>query len=143
MFFSLMLATLFGAAHAQPGLNAAPIARATLFPRLHAGQTLTYFVQYRTKKNVKTDSRVVTPAGPQDAETDAQWLLRVDILDVHPQGERATIHARSHFQSVASAMAQNSTRSPQASPGSSAPNPESKSVDFTIQPDGRVDAITG
>jgi hypothetical protein len=67
----------------------------------------------------------------------------VDILDVHPQGERAAIHARSQFQSVASAMAQNNSGSQQASPGSSAPNPASKSVDFTIQPDGRVDAITG
>jgi hypothetical protein len=139
----LTIATLFGDAQVRPNLATASVARATLFPRLHAGQTFTYYVQYRTKKNVKTESRVVTSTGPQSAETDAQWLLRVDILDVHPQGDRAAIHARSQFQSVASAMAQNNSRSQQASPGSSAPNPESKSVDFTIQPDGRVDAITG
>jgi len=117
--------------------------RTTLFPRLHAGQTFTYYVQYRTKKNVKTESRVVTPTGPQDAETDAQWLLRVDILDVHPQGERAAIHARSRFQSVASAMAQNSTGSRQSASGSPAQNLESKFVDFTILPDGHVDTVTG
>src|SRR3984893_7457175 len=141
--FLLMLATLFSIAQVHHRAAAAPIVRTTLFPRLHAGQSFTYYVQYRTKKNVKTESRVVTSTGPQSAETDAQWLLRVDILDVHPQGDRAAIHARSQFQSVASAMAQNNSRSQQASPGSSAPNPESKSVDFTIQPDGRVDAITG
>lgn len=137
------MATLFAAPPVQPNFATASVARVTLFPKLHAGQAFTYYVQYRTKKNVKTESRVVTPTGPQGAETDAQWLLRVDILDVHPEGERATIHARSQFQSVASAMAQNNSGSQQASPGSSAPNPESKSVDFTIQPDGRVDAITG
>jgi hypothetical protein len=137
-----MLATFFTTAHVQPGLSAAPIARATLFPKLHAGQTFTYFIQYRTKKNVKTDSRVVTPTGPQDSETDAQWLLRVDILDVHPQGQRAAIHARSRFQSVASAMAQNNTAQ-QSGSGSPAENPESKSVEFTIQPDGQVDSVTG
>jgi hypothetical protein len=135
-----MLATLFSAAGLKPSA-AAPTARATLFPRLHAGQTFTYFIQYRIKKNVKTESRVVTPTGPQDAETDAEWLLRVDILDVHPQGERAAIHARSQFQSVASAMAQNNTGGlPSASPGQ---NPEAKFVNFTILPDGRVEAITG
>ena len=137
-----MLATVFTAAKLQHGIAAASIARATLFPRLHAGQTFTYFIQYSTKKNVKTESRVVTPNGPQDAETDAQWLLRVEILDVHPQGERAAIHARSQFQSVASAMAQNNT-APQTSSGSPPQNPEVKSVDFTIQPDGRVTAVTG
>ena len=138
-----MLTAFFGAPHPRSGVAAAPSARVTLFPRLHAGQTFTYFVQYRTKKNVKTESRVVTPTGPQDAETDAQWLLRVDVLDVHPQGQRASIHARSRFQSVASAMAQNNTGAQQSSTASPAQNPEAKSVDFTILPDGRVDAVTG
>jgi hypothetical protein len=138
-----MLATLFGVARLQRGLvAAAPTARTTLFPRLHAGQTFTYYIQYRTKKNVKTESRVVTPTAPQDVETDAQWLLRIDILDVHSQGQRAVIHARSRFQSVASAMAQNNTEAPPPS-GAPAQNPEAKSVDFTILPDGRVDTVTG
>ena len=138
-----MLATFFGVARVQHSAAAAPVGRTTLFPKLRAGQTFTYYVQYRTKRNVKTESRVVTPTGPQDAETDAQWLLRVDILDVHPQGERAAIHARSHFQSVASAMAQNNTGAQQSPSGSPAQNLESKSVDFTILPDGHVDAVTG
>ena len=64
-----MLATLFSTAQVKYSVAAAPIARATLFPNVHAGQTFTYFVQYRTKKNVKTESRVVTPTGPQDAAT--------------------------------------------------------------------------
>ena len=143
IYFLLMLATLFAATHIHSNVAAAPRARATLFPRLHAGQTFTYYIQYRTKKNVKTESRVVTPTGPQDAETDAEWLLRVDILDVHPQGERAAIHARSRFQSVASAMAQNNTAAQQPSSGSAAPSLGSKPVEFTILPDGRVGSVTG
>jgi hypothetical protein len=138
-----VLATLFAATHIHSSVAAAPTARATLFPRLHAGQTFTYYIQYRIKKNVKTESRVVTHTGPQDAETDAQWLLRVDILDVRPQGERAAIHARSRFQSVASAMAQNTAVARQPSSGSASPSLESKPVDFTIRPDGRVDSISG
>ncbi len=106
VYFLLILATLFRLLPKfSPTLAAAPAVRSTLFPRLHAGQTaVTYFVQYRIKKNVKTESRVVAPTAPQEAETDAQWLLRVEILDVRPDGQRAVIHARSQFQSVASAM---------------------------------------
>jgi hypothetical protein len=137
-----MLAILFAAIHIHSRVAAASTARATLFPRLHAGQTFTYYIQYRIKKNVKTESRVVTHTGPQDAETDAEWLLHVDILDVHPQGERAVIHARSQFRSVASAMAQTNTGVQQPS-GSAAPSLESKPVEFTILPDGRVDSVTG
>src|SRR6202030_3170848 len=138
-----MLACLFAATHIHFSVAAAPTTRTTLFPKLHAGQTCTYYIQYRIKKNVKTESRVVTHTGPQDAETDAEWLLRVDILDVHPQGERASIHARSRFQSVASAMAQNNSGSQQSASGSPAQNPEARPVDFTILPDGHVDAVTG
>src|ERR1700693_89998 len=130
IYFLLILPTLFAAAQIHPGVAAAPIARATLFPRLHAGQTFTYYIQYRIKKNVKTERRIVSPTGPQDAETAAEWLLRVDILDVRPQGERAAIHARSRFQSVASAMAQNNTGAQQPSSGSAAPSFESKPVEF-------------
>jgi hypothetical protein len=138
-----MLAILFTATHIHSSVAATPTARATLFPRLHAGQTFTYYIQYRIKKNVKTESRVVAPTNPQNAESDAQWLLRVDILDVQPQGERSAIHARSQFQSVASAMAQNNTGAQRPSSGAASPSLESKPVDFTILPDGRVDSVAG
>lgn len=112
--------------------------RPTLFPKVHAGQTFTYLVEYRTQKNVKTESRVVTPSGPQNDQSGAQWLLRVEILDVHPDGRRARIHARSQFESV---DAKQTADKQGAAEG--APTVESKSVEFTILPDGRADAVKG
>jgi hypothetical protein len=117
--------------------------RTNLFPRLRAGQTFTYLIQYRTKKNVKTESRVVSAAGPDEAQTDARWYLHVEILDVRPQGDRAVIHARSKFQSVTS---ESLAASPQANqPPSKDPDENSapKIVDFTLLPDGRIDPVTG
>ncbi len=112
--------------------------RPTLFPKLHAGQTFTYLIEYRTQKNVKTESRVVTPSGPQNDQATAQWLLRVEILDVHPRDRRAAIHARSQFESV------DSKPTADAEIGKNgAPAAESKPVEFTIFPDGRADAVTG
>ena len=132
------------AAHLAIGsLAPAPAApgRASLFPQLHAGDKLSYLVQYRIQKNVKTESRVVSPSGPQDARTDAQWILHLEVLDVHPQGDRATIHARSYFQGVNSVASGNSVPArevPQPSPPE-----DSKFVEFTILPDGHADSVTG
>lgn len=138
-----LLTSLFGAGRILSAPATASKARTTLYPKVHAGQTLTYLIQYRTQKNVKTESRVVTPSGPENAQTDAQWLLRVEILDVGPQGERAAIHARAQFQSVDSGLSTKNPGNKQLSSGKDAANPETKSVEFTILPDGRAGAVTG
>jgi hypothetical protein len=117
---------------------AAGAERPTLFPKLRAGQTFTYLIEYRTQKNVKTESRVMTPSGPQNDQATAQWLLRVEILDVHPQDRRAAIHARSQFESVDSRLAPEQKGNDKAAPAA-----ESKPVEFTILPDGRADAVKG
>jgi len=131
----------FGQSSRSPTCDAETESNA-LFPRLHAGQTLTYIVQYRTQKNVKTESRVVTPSGPQNVQSDAKWTLSLEILDVRPQGARSAIHARAQLQSVDSATQAQSGPGYQSSPapGQEAP---AKSVEFTILPDGRAEAVTG
>jgi hypothetical protein len=109
---------------------------------LHAGQTFTYIVQYRTQKNVKTESRVVTPSGPQNVQSDAKWTLSLEILDVRPQGARSAIHARAQLQSVDSPARAQSAPGHQTSP-SPGPEAAAKSLEFTILPDGRAEAVTG
>ena len=44
--------------------------RVQLIPELHAGQTITYLIRYRSDKNVKTESNVVAPMAPNAA----QWM---------------------------------------------------------------------
>ncbi len=112
-----------------------------LFPKLHAGQTLTYLIRYRTDKNVKTESRVVAPSGPDYPQTDARWLLQIQILDVRPQGERATIHARSQFQKFDPDSLSANPEEKLSPPNDE--NAESKFVEFTILPDGQVDPVVG
>lgn len=131
-----LLALVSGAAVLAPA--AAGAERQTLFPKLHAGQTFTYLIEYRTQKNVKTESRVVTPSGPQNDQATAQWLLRVEILDVRPDGRRAAIHARSQFESVDAKQMED-----QQGADRGVPSAESKPVEFTIHPDGRAEAVTG
>ncbi len=83
---------------------------------------------------------MVSPSGPQDARTDAQWILHIEVLDVRPQGDRATIHARSYFQSANAIASGNPTAAGQ--PPSPVPD-DVKFVEFTILPDGRAEPVTG
>jgi hypothetical protein len=104
-----------------------------LFPHPRPGQTFRYLIEAHTEKKVSTDSRVVTPGGPQSIPTESRWILRVEILDVQPRDDRFIIHARSQFQDFSANDALSASRS----------ESEAKSVDFTILPDGHIEKVTG
>src|SRR5258707_6343192 len=71
--------------------------RVKLIPDLHAGQTVTYLIRYRSDKNVKTESNVVAPMAPNAAQMDANELLQIVILDVQQEGSWSAIHTRAQF----------------------------------------------
>src|ERR1700722_4001933 len=74
----------------------------TPFPKLTVGQVLTYQIAYHTDKSAKTKSTVATstPQLPSGTETNVRALLRLEVEGVERQGQRATIHARSYFQTM-------------------------------------------
>jgi hypothetical protein len=134
MAFAIFFAFPFHQAEpARAGSN-----RTTLFPQLRAGQKLSYLIRTRSKKNVRTESHVVNPSGPQDSQADAQWIVNVEILDVQPQSTHAVIHARSQLLDV------NVSKAPKDAAPSTAESPANSSekfVEFTILPSGRIDSI--
>jgi hypothetical protein len=117
--------------------------RVKLIPELHAGQTVTYLIRYRSDKNVKTGSNVVAPMAPNAVQMDAHGLLRVDVLDVRQEGGKAAIHARTQFRTLDSGVWVKK-------PGDKEPHweiqkgdPDDNRIEFTISPDGSVEKLTG
>ena len=117
--------------------------RASLLPKLRAGQTLTYLIRYRSSKNVKTESNVAVPLAPTASETDAHGLLRIEVLQLQPAGDRFSIHARGQFLNddfrvpAAKPAGEKSKREP-------APlSPTGDPVEFTISPEGLAENIIG
>jgi len=117
--------------------------RVKLIPELHAGQTITYLIRYRSDKNVKTESNVVAPMAPNAAQLDAHGLLQVDVLDVKQEAGKTAIHARSQFRTLDSGVWVKK-------PGDKEPHwqvqkvdPEGKQIEFTISSDGSVAKMTG
>src|SRR5229473_3040792 len=119
------------------------LARVNLFPRLQAGQTLAYQISYHSDKHVKTESRVIVAAPNDSAKIEVNALLRLEVLSVQVQGDRAVIHARTIFEILGS---DSHFKVPNIEPPASGlqrEDPAGKSIEFTILPDGRLDQVTG
>lgn len=117
--------------------------RVTLLPNLQAGQTITYLIRYRSDKNIKTESNVVAPMAPSEAQMDAHGLLQIDILNVQQEGAKTTVQARGQFLNLDSGVWLKK-------PGDKKPNwdvqrmdPEGKSIEFTISSNGSVEKVIG
>jgi hypothetical protein len=117
--------------------------RVKLFPKLQAGQTITYLIRYRSDKNVKTESNVVAPMGPNAAQVDAHGLLQIEVLDVQQEGSNAAIHARGLFLTLDSDTWLKKSGNKESKEDAQHVDPDRKSVEFTITSDGLVGNLTG
>jgi hypothetical protein len=114
-----------------------------LFPRLQAGQTLSYQISYHSDKHIKTQSSVIVATPADSAKIDVNALLRLEILGVRAQGNRAVIHARTRFEVLDSDSHFKTPEFDPPSPEVQRQDPKGKVIEFTILPDGRLDQVTG
>jgi hypothetical protein len=117
--------------------------RVHLLPKLQSGQTIYYLIRFQSDKNVKTQSRVVAPMAPNAAQIDAHGLLRVEIQEAQESGRAAAIHARGQFLSLDSGVWVRKPGDKKPNWGKQRVDPEGKSVEFTISPDGSVNDVKG
>jgi hypothetical protein len=132
----VLFVACFSAAKNKP----APV---NLFPRLQAGQTLAYQISYHSDKQVKTKSSVIVATPADSAKIDVNALLRLEILGVQAQDDRAIIRARTKFEVLASDSNFKTPGFEPPSPQVQRQDPKGKFIEFTILPDGRVDQVTG
>src|SRR5260370_35431264 len=117
--------------------------RVNLFSRMQAGQTLAYQISYHSDRHVKTESPVIVAAPDDSAKIDVNALLRLEVLAVQAQGDRAGIHARTQFEVLNS---DSHFKVPNIEPPAGQvqrQDPDAKFIEFTIHPDGRLDQVTG
>jgi hypothetical protein len=117
--------------------------RIDLFPKLQAGQILTYEVSYHSDKQTKTKSSMVLAQSPADAVMNVRALLRVEILGIAEQRNRAIIHARATFPSTDADAAPAKPSTSGGQTDSAPPSQTTAAVEFTVFPDGRIDQVSG
>jgi hypothetical protein len=117
--------------------------RLDLFPRLQAGQTITYRIAYNVQKQTKTQSSVSWAQTPAGADINVQGLLRMDVLGVKAQGRRSTINARTWFESFNADAQTVPTTAQSTSSQKSSDDSQGIAIDFTVSPNGRIDQLRG
>lgn len=117
--------------------------RANLLPKLQPGQTLTYFIRFRSERNVKTESNLVIPLAPSASQVDARGLLRIQVLDLQQAAGRLTVHARSEFLVSDTGGPTSKDTSWKKEPNLQPLKMEGKSVEFNISHNGFAEKIIG
>ena len=121
--------------------------RVVLFPKLVAGQVLTYQISYHADKSATTKSTVATstPQSPSGTETNVRALLRLEVVGVEAQGQRATVRAQTFFQVMNSGTHLTVPRDLPTAPDQvqQQQDPKGVLIQFSINPDGRIDQIKG
>ena len=85
-----------------------------------------------------------TPQSPSGTETNVRALLRLEVIDVEAQGQHATVRARTLLQVMNSATQPTVPRDLPTTPDQvQRKDPKGVSIEFTINPDGRIDQIKG
>jgi len=106
-----------------------------LTPRLHAGQILLYRIDFRSSRNMQTESRVTSPQLPPSSNVNASGLLQVEIVDSGAVGLRI----KTYYSERKSPTASSQARDPQVSEFA-APD---KLVKVSIAADGSAREIKG
>jgi hypothetical protein len=117
--------------------------RVQLLPRLQSGQTITYLIRFQSDKTVKTESKVVAPMEPNAVQIDAHGLLRVEILDAQEMSGKRAIHARGQFLTLDSGVWLKGPGDKEPHWDKQRADPNGKSIEFTISPDGSVNSVKG
>jgi hypothetical protein len=117
--------------------------RSELWPKFQKGQVFLYQISVRTSKKMKTESNVAAPMAPDAAPLVAHGLLRVEIADTQPEGNRASAQIRTRFIAVEFAPSTKEAASAGPADGDLHTDADSVEVDFGVSADGRIGQVVG
>ena len=121
--------------------------RVVLSPKLVVGQSIHYQIGYRSTTNTSTESAVVAPMAPTGGQTNASFLLLVEVEDLRVDSGRTAARLRSQIVepalNAAASDAQARTRGTENPNAAGKSAKREKTVAFTLHGDGQVTDIEG
>jgi hypothetical protein len=126
-------------------LRAAPANRVHLFPKLTPGETLRYQIETRTTSNSKMETPIENPEAASKSRQNVSLILRLDVLNPLPANNDPPGSARIRATYEKSdATFESDAYDPAASNiVDQYKNLEGRSLEYTIEPDGRFSHIAG
>ena len=125
--------------------NALTDHRIHLIPEFKTGDSLRYQIETQLTSAGTTTAPIVNPEGSTQLKQSASILLRLDVLEVHPvaNGAPGAMRLRATYEK-SSATSETDAFDPSAAALVDQYNHlEGRSMDFTVEPDGRLTDIKG
>jgi len=126
-------------------LVGAPANRIHLFPKFTPGETLRYRIETRMTTSGTMTTPIVNPEAPSQLKQSVSLLLRLEVLDPPPAaaGPSGSVRLRAKYEK-SKAASQSDAYDPAASSlEDQYDRLEGRSMEFTIEPDGKISGITG
>ncbi len=127
-------------------LSAAPAAdRVRLSPRFVSGETLRYQIDTNTITTGKTISPIADPEAASKFNQTANLIVRLEVLDVKPEpdGTAARVRLRATYEKSGATSESDSYDPAAAALQDQYEKLQGRSLQFTIEPDGKVTSVTG
>lgn len=119
--------------------------RVRLLPKFTSGEILRYEISTRTTTSGTTTSPIDNPEGASRLKQSADMIIRLDILDAQPA--TATSMGRVHLRATyekSDATSETDAYDPQAAAiADQYARLLGHSIEFTIEPDGKLSSVTG
>jgi hypothetical protein len=131
-----LLALSFAAAGGQ---------RVRLLPKFTSGEVLRYEISTRMTTSGVTTSPIENPEGASRLKQSADMIIRLDILDAQPGTNAAMgrVHLRATYEK-SDATSETDAYDPQAAAiADQYARLRGRSVEITIEPDGKLSSVTG
>ena len=117
--------------------------RVDLAPKFKPGQVLRYSIDYETETHGDTESVIIDPLALRGARVKARGVLRVEVVEVQPEGSRRAIKFRTsfdHLDSTTDLFGPVPEETPQQAQKMSA---EGKRIEFTLGAGGKIRDVDG
>jgi len=141
-----LFAIAAGVALCAASLIGAPANRIHLFPKFTPGETLRYRIETRMTTSGKMTTPIVNPESASQLKQSVNLLLRLDVLDAPPaaaSGVAGSVRLRATYEK-SKATSESDAYDPAASSlEDQYDRLEGRTMEFTIEPDGKISGITG
>ncbi len=119
--------------------------RIRLLPQFKPGDSLRYQIETSMTTAGKTTTPIVNPEGATQIKQSASIVLRLDVLEVHPgvNGAPGPMRLRATYEKSTATSESDAYDPDSAALEAQYNHLEGRSMDFTVEPDGKITDIKG
>lgn len=140
---ALLCASVLSALAAWPFGSVPAAVRVRLVPHFTPGETLRYQFDLRTETTSHSTGPIDDPEGPSKLELSLRTLVRLEVLHVETTSAGSRVRLRTTYEKSSATSHSDSYDPQEAALEDQYSKLEGHSIEFTLEPDGKVTDVSG